>query len=160
MTENAVRCECGATAGPQGVCVDYYHGILSEEQADPQMYRWHTPVVCAYLLQHPSGAHEKHLDGQFRILQLYVDKGLDAMLRVAAHQVARNNQRARSGYDMAPLEAYEPLPPGGPPERFRAAFSELPFRDGSFVPDGHPAYGRGIETIAAATVGAWRSLQS
>ncbi|GAA3165999.1 DUF5946 family protein [Nonomuraea roseoviolacea] len=154
------QCECGATAGPLGVCVDYYHGILAEEQADPQMYAWHAPVVCAYLLQHPSRAREKYLDGQFRQLQLYVDQGLDALLRVAAHQVARNGHGARSGYDMEPLAPYEPLPVGGPPERFRAAFSGLPFREGSFVADGHAAYGRHIQLIAEATVEGWRSLRS
>ncbi|MEV0151025.1 MULTISPECIES: DUF5946 family protein [unclassified Nonomuraea] len=162
MTDNPIvdQCDCGAHAGPLGLCVDYYHAILAEEQADPQMYRWHAPVVCAYLLQHPSRAHEKYLDGQFRQLQLYVDKGLDALLRVAAHQVARNGHRAQSGYDMAPLAAYAPLPPGGSPARFRAAFSGLPFRDGSFVSDGHPAYGRRIEIIAEATVESWRSVRS
>ncbi|MEV0201751.1 DUF5946 family protein [Nonomuraea sp. NPDC050691] len=159
MTD-AGQCDCGAAAGPLGVCVDYYHGILAEEQADPLMYRWHGVVVCAYLLQHPSRAHEKYLDGQFRQLQLYVDKGLDALLRVAAHQVARNRHTARSGYDMAPLEPYEPLPPGGPPGHFRATFCGLPFSDGSFVADGHAAYGRRITLIAEATVESWRSLRS
>ncbi|MBT2229071.1 DUF5946 family protein [Nonomuraea sp. NEAU-A123] len=154
------QCDCGAIAGPLGVCVDYYHGILAEEQADPQMYRWHAPVVCAYLLQHPSRAHEKYLDGQFRQLQLYVDKGIDALLRVAAHQVARNRRGTQSGYDMAPLAAYAPLPPDRPPGHFRATFCELPFRDGSFVSDGHLAYGHRIETIAEATVESWRSAQA
>ncbi|MGC5016240.1 DUF5946 family protein [Streptosporangium sp. DT93] len=154
------RCDCGAIAGPLGVCADYYHGILAEEQADPQMYRWHAPVVCAYFLQHPSTAHERYLDGQFRQLQLYVDKGLDALLRVAAHQVARNKHGARSGYDMRPFAAYAPLPPGGPPGHFRATFCELPFSDGSFVSDGHLAYGRRIQSIAEATVESWRSLQT
>jgi hypothetical protein len=160
MTDSAGmgQCECGAIAGPLGVCVDYYHGILAEEQADPQMYRWHAPVVCAYLLQHPSRAHEKYLDGQFRQLQLYVDKGLDALLRVAAHQVARNKHGVRSGYDMAPFAAYAPLPQGGAPGHFSVTFCGLPFRDGSFVSDGHPAYGRRIEGIAQATVESWRSF--
>ncbi|MEV0232391.1 DUF5946 family protein [Nonomuraea sp. NPDC050786] len=161
MTDSATpgQCDCGAIAGPLGLCVDYYHAILAEEQADPRMYRWHAPVVCAYLLQHPSQAHERYLDGQFRQLQLYVDQGLDAMLRVAAHQVARNNHRARSGYDLAPLAAYAPLPQGGPPRRFRATFCELPYKDGSFVADGHAAYGRHIDLIAGATVESWRSVQ-
>lgn len=154
------QCECGAMAGPLGVCVDYYHAILAEEQADPQMYRWPAPVVCAYLLQHPSRAHAKYLDGQFRQLQLYVDQGLDAMLRVAAHQVARNKHSARSGYDMAPLAPYEPLPAGPPPQQFRASFCGLLYQDGSFITDGHLAYGRHIESIAEATVAAWRSAQS
>lgn len=152
------RCDCGATAGPLGMCVDYYHGILAEEQSDPQMYRWHAPVVVTYLLQHPSRAHEKYLDDQFRQLQLYVDQGLDALLRLAAHQVARNNHRARLGYDMAPLAAYAPLPAGEPPGRFGASFSGLPFRDGSFVCDGHLAYGDRIKAIAEATVESWRSV--
>ncbi|WP_371785054.1 DUF5946 family protein [Streptosporangium subroseum] len=153
------RCDCGATAGPLGMCVDYYHGILAEEQSDPQMYRWHAPVVVTYLLQHPSRAHEKYLDDQFRQLQLYVDQGLDALLRLAAHQVARNNHRARLGYDMAPLAAYAPLPKDEPPG-FCASFSGLPFRDGSFVFDGHLVYGDRIKAIAEATVESWRSVQS
>lgn len=160
MTESlsAGQCECGAMAGPLGLCVDYYHAILAEEQGDSQMYRWHAPVVCAYLLQHPSGAHGKYLDGQFRQLQFYVDKGLDALLRLAAHQVARNNHKARSSYDTAPLAAYEPLPTSGSPTHFRAALSGMPFTNGSFVADGHEAYGRHIETIAEATVESWMSL--
>ncbi|MFC7582979.1 DUF5946 family protein [Nonomuraea antimicrobica] len=106
-------CDCGATAGPLGLCADYYHAILVDEQLDPRMRPWHAVVVCVYLLQHPSRGHEKHLDGQFRMLQYYLDRGLDALLRFAAHQVARNNHRARSGYDLRPLEPYEPLPPHG-----------------------------------------------
>ncbi|MFI6325226.1 DUF5946 family protein [Nonomuraea sp. NPDC050556] len=151
------ECDCGAMAGPLGLCVDYYHAILAEEQSDPQMYQWHAPVVCAYLLQHSSHAHGKYLDGQFRQLQLYVDQGLDALLRVAAHQVARNNHKAQSGYDPAPLAPYAPLPTSGSPDSFRAAFSGLPVVNGSFVADGHQAYGRRIEIIAAATVESWIS---
>ncbi|WP_049565192.1 DUF5946 family protein [Nonomuraea sp. SBT364] len=158
--DNPDRCDCGAAAGPLGVCVDYYHAILAEEQGDPRMYRWHAPVVCAYLLQHPSRGHEKYLDSQFRMLQLYVDQGLDALLRVAAHQVARNKHGVRSGYDMAPLAGYAPLPPDGPPAGFGAAFSGLPCRDGSFVADGHPAYGRRMEAIAAATVESWKAVRT
>ncbi|MDF5751147.1 DUF5946 family protein (plasmid) [Spongiactinospora sp. TRM90649] len=154
------KCECGAAVGPLGGCVDYYHAILAEEQADPQMYKWHTVVVCAYLLQHPSKAHEKYLDVQFRLLQFYLDKGIDALLRLAAHQVARNKHRARSGYDMAPLAEYAPLPQSGSPGPFRAAFCGLPFKDGSFVSDGHPAYGCRIEIITEATVESWKTLQS
>jgi hypothetical protein len=106
--------------------VDYYHTILAEEQADPERYGWHAPVVCAYLLQHPSRAHQKYLDSQFRLLQLYVDKSLDALLRVAAHQVARNKHGTRSSYDMRPLAEYTPLPSGGSPGHFRATFCGTP----------------------------------
>ena len=162
MTDSPVggRCDCGATAGPLGLCVDYYHAILSEEQADPEMYRWHAPVVCAYLLQHPARASAEYLDGQFRQLQLYLDQGLDALLRVAAHQIARNRHGVRSGYDMAPLAPYAPLPSAGVPTHFDTTFCDLPCKNGSFVSDGHPAYGRHIEAIAAATVKSWQSLRS
>jgi len=162
MTDSSAagRCDCGATAGPLGECADYYYAILAEEQADPEMYRWHTAVVCAYLLQHPARGHEKYLDVNFRLLQLYLDKGLDALLRVAAHQVARNRHGSRSGYDMTPLAPYAPLPQGVSPGPFRASFCELPFRDGSLVSDGYPAYGSRIESIAEATVESWRTLAS
>ncbi len=158
MTErpSVEQCDCGATAGPLGLCADYYHRILIEEQTDPQMYRWHAPVVCAYLLQHPGRAHRRHLDVQFRWLQFYLDQGLDAMLRMARHQVARNNHRVRASYDMTPLERYAPLPAGTSPGHFRTAFCGLPVDDGSFVFDGHAAYGRRIDAIAAATVESWR----
>ncbi|MEV7801663.1 DUF5946 family protein [Microbispora sp. NPDC088329] len=160
MTDSSAtgRCDCGATAGPLGECADYFYAVLAEEQADPQMYRWHAVVVCAYLLQHPARAHEKYLDVQFRLLQLYLDKGLDALLRVQAHQVARNKHGVRSGYDMAPLADYAPLPGPGSPGPFRAGFSGLPRGDGGFVSDGHQAYGRRIHTIAEATVESWRTL--
>ncbi|MFB4282497.1 DUF5946 family protein [Nonomuraea sp. MTCD27] len=152
------RCDCGADSGPLGVCADYYHAILAEEQGDPGMYRWHAVVVCAYVLQHPSAGRGKFLDGQFRLLQLYAHQGLDALLRLQAHQVARNNHRARSGYDMRPLTPYAPLPAGGPPAHFRAAFTGLPVSDGSFVADGHPPYGHRIHAVAEATLESWAEL--
>jgi hypothetical protein len=153
------RCACGAAAGPLGRCVEYYHAILAQEHSDQQMARWHAPVVCAYLLQHPAEASAKHLDIQFRMLQLYLDRGLDELLRVAAYQVARNNHRTRLGYDVTPFEPYQPLPASGPPGSFRAAFCELRVRDGSFVADGHHAYGARVGIIAEATVEAWKSLR-
>ncbi|MEU4579796.1 DUF5946 family protein [Nonomuraea sp. ATR24] len=149
------QCDCGAEAGPLGLCEDYYYAILAEEQGDPEMYRWHAPVVCAYLLQHPSRGHAKYLDTQFRLLQLCLDQGIEALLRVASHQVARNRHGVRSGYDMAPLEPYAPLPQEGPPERFRTGFAALPCDDGSFVARGHEDYGRRMTAIAQATVDAW-----
>jgi hypothetical protein len=160
MTDSVEQCDCGATAGPLGLCADYYHRILIEEQTDPQMYRWHAPVVCAYLLQHPAEAHDKHLDGQFRWLQFYLDKGMDAMIRVQRHQVARNNHRARSSYDQAPLAPYAPLPAGKSLGLFRATFSGLPFDDDSFVFDGHTAYGCRIDAIVAATLESWESVRA
>ncbi|TYB57890.1 hypothetical protein FXF51_39340 [Nonomuraea sp. PA05] len=152
------QCDCGAPPGPLGECADYYNTILAEEQLDPEMYRWHAVVVCVYLLQHPARGHEKHLDGQFRWLQFYLDRGIDATVRLQAHQVARNNRRSSAGYDMAPLEPYTPLPSGGPPARFTASFCELPYGEGGFVLDGHATYGDRLRTLAQATEQAWKSL--
>ncbi|MEV0616979.1 DUF5946 family protein [Nonomuraea sp. NPDC050404] len=149
-------CDCGASEGPLGLCADYYHAILAEEQRDPEMYRWHLVVVCVYLLQHPAEGSQKHLDGQFRWLQLYVDQGLEAVLRLQRHQVSRNNHRVRAAYDVSPLEPYEPLPPGGHSGGFRAAFTGLPYgEDGSFVFEGHEAYGNHLLTLAEATLESW-----
>ncbi len=143
---DAMTCDCGAP----GRCEDFYHAILAEEQGDPDMFAWHTPVVCAYLLQHPARGAEKYLDGQFRMLQLYVAEGLDALHRLSARQVAAN----RGGGTPPPIEGYEPLPQHAPGP-FRASFSGLPIRDDSFVADGYEAYGRHIQEIAVATVDAY-----
>ncbi|MFI6479361.1 DUF5946 family protein [Nonomuraea sp. NPDC050663] len=153
------RCDCGAPAGELGTCADYYHAILAEEQSDPEMYRWHAVVVMAYLLQHPSRGHATYLDGQFRMLQFSVDQGLDALARLTAGQVARNNHRARRAFEPDLLTAYPPLPQDGPPARFTAAFSSLPVREGSFVFDGPVPYGERIRAIAVATVEGWRAVQ-
>jgi hypothetical protein len=149
-------CDCGAAAGSLGRCVDYYHAILAEEQGDPEMYRQHAPIVCTYLLQHPDRAAAKYLDGQFRQLQLLVDRGLDALLKVSAHQVARN--RAGSGYDLAPLAPYRPLPLDARPTGFRTGFTDLPCPGGSFVSDGHAAYAERVLALAADTVTGWSDL--
>ncbi|WP_061300750.1 DUF5946 family protein [Herbidospora cretacea] len=151
-----MTCVCGAGAGPLGECADYYHAILSEEQRDPGMWSWHAPVVCAYLLQHPADGHPRFLDTQYRWLQLLLDQGIDALVKVAAYQKARNRHGSRQGYDMAPFEKYDPLPADFP-TRFRESFSGLPVADGSFVFDGHEAYGRRIGILAEATVEAFRS---
>lgn len=146
-------CECGALEGALGVCVDYFHAILAEEQGDAEMYRLHGPVVCAYFLQHPDRAASKYLDGQFRLLQLFLDRGLEALLKVSAYQVARN--RAGSGYDLAPLAGYRALPVSGRPAGFRSGFVDLPCSGGSFVADGHAAYDGRIVALAGVTVAAW-----
>ncbi|GAA1645717.1 hypothetical protein GCM10009733_048560 [Nonomuraea maheshkhaliensis] len=146
------HCDCGANAGPLGVCADYYHEVLSEEQRDPEMYRWHAVVVCAYLLQHPPGGPDPYLDDQYRLLQFYAGKGLDALTRLQAHRVARNNHRVRAAVDTRPLTPYAPLPATRPAGGFRTTFSDLPFQDGTFLADGHAAYGHRIDAIARATL--------
>jgi len=147
-----MTCDCGAPAGALGPCEAYFHAILAEEQGDPAMYAWHAPVVCAYFLQHPARGAQKYLDGQFRMLQLYVAEGLEALHRLSARQVAANKR----GRTPPPIEGYDPLPQRAPGP-FRAAFSGLPVSEGSFVADGPDAYGRRVLEIAEATVASWRA---
>lgn len=157
MAPGGLRCECGATIRDGASCETVYHEILAAEQQDPALARWHTVVVCAYLLQHPSQGHALSLDGQFRMLQLYRDKGLDALLRVAAHQRARNRHGAPAGYDMAPLEPYAPLPIGSPPARFSHGFLDMQDLVGEVGRDGYRAYERHLDAIVDATLDAWTS---
>lgn len=141
---------------PDGVgCDAVYHEILAAEQQDPVLARWHAVVVCAYLLQHPADGHAAYLDSQFRMLQLYRDRGLGALLRVAAHQRARNRHGVRAGYDMAPMEPYAALPATDPPARFAHGFLDMRDLVGDFGRDGYGEYARRLDRIVAATIDAW-----
>lgn len=153
MAPGGLTCECGSRIIGGASCEDVYHEILAAEQLDPMLGRWHTVVVCAYLLQHPSQAVAQFLDGQFRMLQLYRDRGLDALLRFAAHQ--RNRNRHNAGYDMAPLQPYIPLPERQPPDQFARGFMDLRDLVGDFGRDRYREYGRRLDAIVDATVGAW-----
>lgn len=155
MAPGGLTCACGAPVRDGAGCEAVYHEILAAEQQDPVLARWHTVVVCAYLLQHSSRGHAASLDGQFRMLQLYRDRGLDALLRVTAHQRARNWHGVRVGYDMAPLEPYAPLPQGTPPARFRCGFLDMHDLVGDFGRDGYREYARRLDGIVAATVDGW-----
>ncbi len=151
-----MTCVCGAVAGALGECADYYHAILSEEQRDPEMWSWHAPVVCAYLLQHPAEGHPKFLDVQFRWLQLLLDQGIDALVRVAAHQKARNRHGSRQGYDMAPFEKYAPSRPPSPRDSGNPS-AGCPSSMAVSSSTAMRAYGRRIGILAEATVEAWRT---
>lgn len=143
------RCECGA-ASP---CVDVWHAALAAEQADPEMYAWHNPLVCAFLLQHPSHSRERFLDVQFRWLQLFVDEGIDAVNALARRTVARNRG---SDPDVVPPELgrFHPLPDVPPPTRFELSVHHLD-QPGGFMAGGATAYGRRMRQLARATVDAW-----
>ncbi|WP_405178681.1 DUF5946 family protein [Nocardia sp. NBC_01377] len=143
-------CECGA-AMP---CIDSWHAALAVEQSDPMMYAWHAPLVCAFVLQHRSRLLPRHADGQFRILQFYVDQGIEATNRLAQHQISRN-RRSASGYDMEPLAPYTALPKSVPPADFPLGVNDLRDSAGGFVSDGHRAYGDRMYRLAQTTIRAW-----
>lgn len=114
-------CECGAA----GSCIDDWHEALAEEQADPAMYIWHAPLVCAFVLQHRSRMLSQSADGQFRMLQFYDDQGIEATNQFARHQIARN-KRSGTGDDMEPLAPYAALPSAG---HHRAPIAGIEFGD-------------------------------
>lgn len=145
----AGTCECGA-ASP---CVDVWHAALAEEQADPEMYAWHNPLVCSFLLQHPSHRHERYADTQFRWLQLFLDRGIEALNAVARRTVSRNRG---SSPDVVPpeLAGYHPLPDVPSPSGFRLSVHHLRGA-GGFTAGGAAAYGRRMTELARATVDAW-----
>lgn len=155
MAPGGLTCACGAPVRDGVGCEDVYHEILAAEQQDPTLARWHTVVVCAYLLQHPAQGYAAFLDGQFRMLLLYRDRGLDTLLRVAAHQRARNRHGVRAGYDMDPLEPYTPLPARTPQARFSQGFLDLSDLVGDFGRDAYREYARRLDGIVAATIDAW-----
>ncbi|MVU77696.1 hypothetical protein GPX89_10635 [Nocardia sp. ET3-3] len=138
-------------------CEPVWHRALAEEQGDPAMYAWHTPLVLTYLLQHPQqpAAREQYLDSQFRLLQLYVEHGLDALNRFGSVQRRRNAHQGKDfAYDTEALADYHPLP-GHTPARFARSIHDLCDADGRFVGDGHAAYGVRVHEWARATVAAY-----
>lgn len=155
METGRLMCECGARTSDGVGCEAVYHQILAAEQLDPTLGRWHTIVVCAFLLQHPSRGLPKFLDGQFRMLQLYRDQGLEALLRVAAHQRGRNRHSIQTGYDLAPLEPYTALPKGGPPDRFPYGFLDMRDLVGDFGRNDYREYGQRLDAIVEETLSAW-----
>lgn len=119
------------------------------------MYAWHAVSVSAYLLQHPSTASDRHRDAQFRILQLYRDRGMDALQGFVRHQRARNNHRSTRGYDVEPLAPYLALPSRPAPTAFDSTIQDLPASDQSFLGDGVDEYARRIDGMIDATIRAW-----
>ncbi|MFI6166104.1 DUF5946 family protein [Nocardia sp. NPDC051052] len=146
----AEACECGAAAP----CLEVWHEVLEAEQEDAAMYPWHLPLVCAFVLQHRSHFLAPHADVQFRIIQFYVDKGVDATGWFARHQVARNG-KAKRGFDMTPLQPYVALPRSAFPGRFALSVHDLADGSGGYVGDGYPAYGERMRSLARATIEGW-----
>lgn len=146
----AASCECGAAV----VCRDTWHEALAAEQGDPAMAAWHNPLVCCYLLQHRQELHPRFANGQYRFLQLFLDRGVDAVNAEARHRTARN-RGAHPTFDSRTLDGYEALPTGWFPPSFSASVNDLRDAPGGFVGDGHAAYGERMRILARATVDAW-----
>ncbi len=118
------------------------------------MARWHNPLVCAFILQHPSQFRPRFADGQFRFLPLFIDQGIQAVNAVARRSTVRN-RGSRPVVLPGWFGAYAPLPGTGFPSSFDRAVHHLQEADGRFVTSGYEAYGNRMRQFAQATVDAW-----
>jgi len=146
-------CECGADSD----CFSTWHEALAEERLDPAMAVWHNALVCAFVLQHRSQIRPRFADGQYRFLQLFVDRGIDTVNAVARSRTAHNRGSAPT-FDPAALEGYESIPMTGYPEAFAVSIHHLLVPGGGFVARGYAAYGERMHDFAVATIDAWRSV--
>ena len=121
------------------------------------MAAWHNPLVCGFVLQHPPLLQPRFADGQFRFLQLFVDRGIDAVNAVARTRTARNRGSA-STFDPVELESYEPIPTTGFPAAFAVSLRHVREPGGGFVGDGYAAYDERMRDFVRATVDAWQLL--
>jgi ribosomal protein L35AE/L33A len=119
------------------------------------MYAWHTPLVCAFYLQHRSMYQPRSADGQYRLLQLFVDRGIGAVHAVARGRVARNHG-SKPALSTAELARYEGLPARSFPAVFGASVHVLREKGGGFVSQGHTAYEDRMRSWAQATIDGWK----
>jgi len=147
----SVCCECGAVSE----CFPIWHEALAAEQVDPTMAAWHTPLVCAFILQHRSCFQPRFADGQYRFLQLFVDRGIDAVNASARRRTARNRGSARA-VDLGELQRYEPIAVDIFPEAFTVGMHHVRDPGGGFLEHGHGAYGRRLRDVAVATIEGWQ----
>jgi hypothetical protein len=147
-------CECGSDSD----CFPVWHEALAEEQRDPTMAAWHNPLVCGFILQHPSLFQSRFADGQYRFLQLFVDRGIDAVNAVARDRTARNRGSAPA-FDSPELESYESIPTTGFPATFAVSVHHMREPGGGFVGQGYAAYDARMRDFVRATIDGWRLLK-
>lgn len=144
------KCECGAPSE----CLPIWHAALAEEQADPQMYRWHSPLVCIFLLQHRSLINWEFVDTQFRYVQLFVNQGIDAVNHVAS-QVTASNHGPNPRFISPELAQFGPLLPAEFPHAFDLSLHDVQEPGGGFVTRGHDQYGDRLCDLGKTTISAW-----
>jgi len=118
------------------------------------MATWHSPLVCCFVLQHRSQVRPRFADGQYRFLQLLLDRGINAVNVEARRRTARN-RGSHPTFDSRSLDGYEALQSGWFPPSFSASVHDLRDAHGGFVGDGHAAYGERMLILARATADAW-----
>jgi hypothetical protein len=146
-------CECGSGID----CFPVWHEALADEQSDPMMAAWHNPLVCGFILQHRSLFRPRFADGQFRFLQLFVDRGIDAVNAVARASTAHNRGSAPA-FVPVELESYESIPTTGFPAAFAVSVHHLREPGDGFVGQGYATYDERMRNLVRATIDAWQLL--
>lgn len=147
-------CECGA----EEACRPLWYEALAEEQIDAVLGQWHNPLVCIFALQHRSMFREKFADGQFRFLQLFVERGPGAVNAVA-RSLRKKNKGAGVDLEAPELLAYEGIGAADFPAGFALSMRHLRTAEGDFLADGYDAYGERMVELAVATLQAWRDAR-
>ncbi|UYM03554.1 DUF5946 family protein [Solicola gregarius] len=105
--------ECGAT-GRWGTCEQLFHVLLALDHERRQPWAaYHSVNVACYLLQHPSLASREVLAGQWSIVAIFVDEGLEAVHTLTARAVRRNNCRASGRAEIVGRPAPQAVRPVG-----------------------------------------------
>ena len=136
-------CECGSGAD----CFPVWHAALAEEQSDPTMAAWHNPLVCGFVLQHPSLLQPRFADGQFRFSSFSSTEA-----STLSTPWLGQGQRAIAGaLRLRPGGARELRadPTTGFPAAFAVSLRHVREPGGGFVGDGYAAYDERIAGLRA-----------
>jgi hypothetical protein len=145
--------QCGLTEIEGRTCTATFHELLAREQQSPELAAYHGIVVPCYFLQHSGDLPEAMRDVQWRMLQLFAERGIEALHRVQHHLRRMNSHRRHRPLSFSVLDDFEALPNVSPPRSFDVSVAHLAGPDGSFPVEG---YDRRVRALVDATLRAWR----
>ncbi|NJP94062.1 hypothetical protein HCN51_32290 [Nonomuraea sp. FMUSA5-5] len=147
------RCpECGGASAPRP-CAELFGELLTLDYSmRPPWAPVHAVSVSCFHLQHPSRAPSA-APGQWALLHVYLEGGLDALLPMA-RRLRRLNSHRRGGHTpgAADFPGVPPFPAhAAPPSGFATTIADVAL-DGGFPADGHEER---VRRWARDTVAAW-----
>ena len=145
--------QCGQPERDGRTCVTAFHELLAREQQSPELALYHGVVVPCYFLQHSDDLPDGVRDAQWRLLHVFVERGIEGIVRAAKHLRRMNSHRHRGPLSIAILDEFEGVPDILPPRSFDVTVEHLAGRDWSFPIDG---YGGRVRAFVDATLRAWR----